>query len=198
MRGVKKGFVRGPMSASHKAKIAKALLGRSRPIGAGTPANTPEVLWSKVEKHGPDECWPWIGGRNEQGYGRTEIKDRSYYAHRLIYLLVYPGSIKRSAPKKKTSRGFLRHTCDNPPCCNPAHLIVGTHQENMDDKVARGRMPDYRGERGPRAKLTAEDVFWIRMQKKYGATKKALAMLYEVSEATISGACYGRHYQDVS
>lgn len=49
-----------------------------------------------------------------------------------------------------------------------------------------------------RAKLSAEDVRDIRYKKKAGATKKALAMLYEVSEATISGACYGRHYQDVS
>jgi hypothetical protein len=68
----------------------------------------------------------------------------------------------------------------------------------MGDKVARGRVLDMRGARGPRAKLTAEDVFWMRIQKRYGATKKALAMLYEVSEATVSGACYGRHYQDVS
>jgi hypothetical protein len=64
-------------------------------------------------------------------------------------------------------------------------------------KVAKGRCPDFRGERAPRAKLSAEDVFWMRLQKKYGATKKALAMLYEVSEATVSGALYGRHYQDV-
>lgn len=198
MPGVKKGFVRGPMSKKHRAKIAAALQGRRRPAKAGRPPNTPEILWSKVDKRGPDECWPWIGGRNEYGYGRTEIKDRSYYAHRLIFLLANPGSIRRSAPKNPNSRGFLRHSCDNPPCCNPAHLIVGTHAENMADKIARGRMPDYRGARGPRAKLTAEDVFWMRIQKRYGATKKALAALYEVSEATVSGACYGRHYQDVT
>lgn len=197
MRGVKKGFVRGPMSSQHKAKIAAALKGRLRPAEAGRPANTPEILWSKVDKRGPEECWHWIGNTNEQGYGRTEIQDKSYYAHRVIYNLVYPGVITLEAPTDRNAVGFLRHSCDNPPCCNPDHLIVGTHQENMDDKVTRGRMPDYRGSRGPRAKLTDEDVFWIRMQKKYGATKKALAMLYEVSESTISGACYGRHYQDV-
>jgi hypothetical protein len=68
----------------------------------------------------------------------------------------------------------------------------------MHDKVVRGRTPDFRGGRGPRSKLTSEDVFWMRLQKKYGATKKALALLYEVSEATVSGALYGRHYRDVT
>lgn len=105
--------------------------------------------------------------------------------------------ITLEVPTNRGGHGFLRHSCDNPPCCNPKHLIVGTQAENTQDKIDRGRMPDYRGSRGPRAKLSDEDVFWIRMQKKYGATVRALALLHEVSMATISGALYGRHYQDV-
>ena len=183
---------------AHIAKRIAAIDFANRRAGGGRPKNTPAELWSKVDRRGPDECWPWLGTRNEQGYGRTEIGNKNYYAHRVIYALANPGVIRRAAPKRKSAPGFLRHSCDNPPCCNPAHLIVGTHLENMGDKVARGRVLDMRGARGPRAKLTAEDVFWMRIQKRYGATKKALAMLYEVSEATVSGACYGRHYQDVS
>lgn len=164
----------------------------------GRAPNTPDVLWSKVDKRGPDECWPWIGGRNEKGYGRTEINDVSYYAHRVIYNLARPGEIELRAPDDMSAFGFLRHTCDNPPCCNPSHLIVGYQIENMQDKVDRGRCPDYRGARGPRSKLTVEDVQDIRLKKKYGATKNALALLYEVSAATISGCLYGRHYKDVA
>lgn len=68
----------------------------------------------------------------------------------------------------------------------------------MADKKAKGRSKIWsHSTESPRAKLTSEDVFFMRLQKKCGATKKALALLYEVSEATISGAIYGRHYTDV-
>lgn len=163
----------------------------------GRPANTHEVLWSKVDKRGPDECWMWKGFRNPQGYGRTWIDGRGYYAHRVIYDLAHPGEITRTAPRDKSTWGFLRHTCDNPGCCNPSHLVPCTHLENMADMVAKGRQPRYTSVGSPRAKLSAEDVFWIRTHKRYGTTCKALALLYEVSECTIHGLLYGRHYQDI-
>lgn len=158
----------------------------------GRPANTPEVLWSKVNKRGPNECWPWKGWRHNKGYGRVEINDQTYYAHRVIFDLARPGIIKLRDDGSREQ--CVRHSCDNPVCCNPGHLIIGTHQDNMNDKVSRNRVSRAK----PRAKLTAEEVFWMRMQKQYGATKKALALLYEVNEATVSGVLYGRHYQDVA
>lgn len=182
-------------SPEHIAKRMAAMAGKPRKPGAGRRANSPSEIWSKVDKRGPDECWPWKGWRNEQGYGRTEIKDVAYYAHRVIFDLVNPGVITLAAPKMNES-GFIRHSCDNPPCCNPVHLLVGTHQDNMDDKVARGRSPKYPGATGPRCKLTEDDVRWIRFMKRF-ATKQALALLYDVSTATISGVLYGRTYQDI-
>lgn len=162
--------------------------------GPGRPANTPDVLWAKIDRRGPDECWPWLGWKNHQGYGRTEIKDRSYFAHRVIYALTHPGEIELSAPRDANERGFVMHTCDNPVCCNPAHLRLGTHRDNMQDKIAKGRAPDFKGERGPRAKLTAQDVADIRWIASKGIAASEMARLYGVHKSTIKHAISGRHY----
>lgn len=155
-----------------------------------------KVVWRNVERRRWNQCWPWKGYLSS-GYGRLDIDGvKGVYAHRAAYIAANPRcglSLKDDGSREQC----VLHRCDNPACCNPRHLFVGTHQDNMDDKVAKGRSPKFNGELGPRSKLTAEDVFWIRMQKKYGATKNALALLYDVSVATISGCLYGRHYRDV-
>ena len=161
-----------------------------------------DVVWKKVKKGRSKECWPWLGyistGKRtgiSGGYGRLDIDGvAGVYAHRAAYLSANPGSITLGA----RDGIMVLHKCDNPICCNPKHLFLGTHDDNMADKKAKGRAPHYESTKSPRAKLTADDVFWMRIQKRYGATKKSLAMLYEVSEATVSGACYGRHYRDIS
>lgn len=159
--------------------------------------NTVDSVWKKVDRRGPDECWPWLGkSRSDTGYGRLDIQhEEGVYAHRAAYLSTYPDSIplRNDADREKC----VLHTCDNPTCCNPKHLFLGSHNDNMADKKAKGRCPDFRGELGPRSKFTADEVFFVRLQKKQGATINALAMLHEVSRATISGMLYGRHYRDV-
>jgi hypothetical protein len=179
----------------HIAKRMAAIDWAKRRPGGGRPASTPKVLWSKVDIRELHECWPWKGFLNKQGYGRTWINDKGYYAHRVIYDLEYPGIIALEAPKNG-AYGLVLHKCDNPPCCNPRHLYIGDAKQNGRDKIDRKRMRDRRGIRGPRAKLTEEDVREIRRLKSQ-ATKKALALLFDVSVATISGCIYGRHYQDV-
>ena len=91
-----------------------------------------ERFWSKVDIRGKDECWNWTGNRSEQGYGYITFTNnyvQTYlYAHRLAYELEYG-----------VTPYVCRHTCDNPPCCNPFHLCNGNHQDNSDDMVARGR-----------------------------------------------------------
>lgn len=172
---------------------------RKKGIGSpnpGRPANTPEVLWSKVDKRGEDECWPWKGLINHDGYGRTWINDRGYYAHRVIFDLVYPNTITLNAPKSTEEKGFLLHTCDNPCCCNPKHLFVGTHKENMEDKVRKGRSPDFSGDKGPRCKLTMDQAREARRLRQEGRSVKSLAEQFEISLPSMKTLLRGDSYKE--
>lgn len=88
-----------------------------------------ERFWSKVNKRGPNECWPWNAARNKAGYGIIGWNKKVVEASRIAYILTYgdPGKL------------HVLHSCDNRWCCNPAHLRSGTHQENMQDMVIRKR-----------------------------------------------------------
>ena len=175
---------------AYKAKVA-------REVGnAGRPANTPNVLWSKVDIKGEDECWNWKGYRNNEGYGRTWIEDRGYYAHRVIFNLAYPNTITLSAPKNTDEFGFLLHTCDNPSCCNPKHLFVGTHADNMADKAAKGRSPDFSSGKAPRCKLSMAQAREIRQLRKDGVSARDLAQRYEISLPSIKTLLRGHSYKE--
>jgi hypothetical protein len=171
----------------------------SREIRMPRPSVTSVNFWDRVERKGPDDCWPWKRRVTASGYGRLDAFGKiGVYAHRVAYLLVNPGSITLRAPASAYERGWIRHTCDNPPCCNPAHMLIGTHNDNMQDKVSRGRSKWFDSSlRSPRAKLTADDIMCIRLQKSSGTRMPALGLLYGVSRATIHGVVYGRHYKDV-
>lgn len=124
-----------------------------------------ERLWKYIEKHGPDECWPWIGKSVSHGYGiigkggRSEGKIR---AHRAVWEEIH-GQIQEGG------RGYhgwvVMHTCDNRLCCNPAHLQLATQADNvrdMDEKARRKWKSPGRGEMHPRAKYTEEQVRAVR------------------------------------
>ncbi|CAB4128378.1 hypothetical protein UFOVP106_53 [uncultured Caudovirales phage] len=169
----------------------------NRQVGnAGRPANTPEVLWSKVDKKAENECWNWKGYKNDGGYGRTWINDYGYYAHRVIFDLVYPNTITLSAPKDTDESGFLLHTCDNPSCCNPNHLFIGTHTENMADKVAKNRQTKFPTDKGPRCKLSMAQAREIRQLRKNGISARELSQRYELSLASIKTLLRGNSYKE--
>jgi hypothetical protein len=175
---------------AYKAKVA-------REVGnAGRPANTPDVLWSKVNIKGEDECWNWKGYKNDGGYGRTWIEDRGYYAHRVIFNLAYPNTITLSAPKDSDEAGFLLHTCDNPSCCNPKHLFVGTHADNMADKVAKNRQAKFPSGKAPRCKLSMAQARKIRQLRKDGVSARDLAQRYEISLPSIKTLLRGHSYKE--
>jgi len=152
-------------------------------------------VWNKVDIRGSGECWPWTG-YTSNGRGRMDLLGKKgIYAPRIAYISAVP-----YAPIGLHAVGrndLVLHKCDNSLCCNPDHLYIGSHDQNMKDKVERNRCPDFKGHKGPRAKLTEDDVRDVRLLKLV-ATKKALAVLFDVSLATISGCLYGRHYTDIS
>lgn len=91
-----------------------------------------DKFWQWVDKSaGPDACWPWLGKRMKAGYGRYRLRRKTHSAHR--------HALTVSVGDPPDQGAFAMHSCDNPPCCNPAHLRWGTHQDNMNDRMVRGR-----------------------------------------------------------
>src|ERR1035437_8211916 len=132
----------------------------------------------------PDECWLWQGSiEQKNGYGRYKHKKKYHKAHRLVYE-IYNGPIPEG--------NVVRHTCDNPPCVNPKHLLAGTVQDNTDDMFERERFPldllFKSGVDNPMAKLTIEQEKEIRLlyTPRTGAyTQSKLSTLYNVSQSAI-------------
>lgn len=112
---------------------------------------TDERFWARVPRMGAG-CWEWQGHRGSAGHGQfAPTRSGHVYAHRYSWAFHY-GPIP--------SGMVVRHRCDNPPCVNPEHLILGTQAENIRDAALRGRTA--RGERGGMAKLTNAQVAEIR------------------------------------
>lgn len=95
-------------------------------------ASTIARLKAKIAEAGPDDCWEFQGCRGAKGYGRIHTPGGIKLAHRVSWE-IHNGEI---AP-----RGLVvRHKCDNPPCCNPNHLEIGTYAQNTEDAIVRGRL----------------------------------------------------------
>lgn len=132
-----------------------------------------ERFWEKVEK--TDGCWLWTGAMLKTGYGSIRVEGKAQRAHRVAYTLEV-GKIPEGMP--------LRHSCDNPRCVNPSHLIPGTKRENTKDAIERGQ--HVCGERHYQAKISNHAVVAIRAAISAGVPGKFLAKQFGVSQSTIS------------
>lgn len=131
-------------------------------------------FWSKIKQCGPDECWPFTYHLTEDGYGKVSFGQDMYTASRIAYLL---------KTGEDPGDRLVCHTCDNPTCCNPKHLILGTHQYNTKDAVAKGRHSSLTcGEKHGSSKLTEEDVLKIRSSI---LPVTELAKIYNIHWSTI-------------
>jgi hypothetical protein len=99
-----------------------------RPRGPQTPLA--DRFWRSVDRRGPDECWPWKDARDAHGYGAFGHGSKTLKAHRVSSELT-DGPIAEGLA--------VCHRCDNPPCCNPAHLFRAPQPENVRDMFAKGR-----------------------------------------------------------
>lgn len=99
-------------------------------------------FWASVDKSaGPDACWPWTGAADP--YGRFKAQGKTFLANRVAFSIANDDRLEDGE--------IVRHRCDNPPCCNPAHLVDGTHFDNVADMLERDRVNPARGEKHPRA-----------------------------------------------
>ena len=161
-----------------------------------------ERFWSYVIKSGDDDCWIWTGGINIRGYGRFWFNGRLEQAHRFAYILT-KGEIPLDL--------YVCHSCDNPKCCNPNHLWIGTAKDNSQDMVHKGRHlncamvhpekmargenhgsrthPEsmLRGSNNKNSKLTEQQVVEIRNKyAKGGISYSSLAIEYNVDMTNIA------------
>jgi hypothetical protein len=126
----------------------------------------------------PDACWPWLGTCDKEGYGVImDEARRQLRAHRIAY-----ERINGPVPPDR----YVLHACDNPPCCNPAHLFVGSIADNNADKRRKLRHPH--GVTHPLAKLTEDDVRAIRGSYPR-MTQTAIAKQYGLDQTTVSDIC---------
>ena len=88
---------------------------------------------ARINRVAPSDCWEWSGTLTSDGYGAITIKGVIYRAHRLTWMITHGKTLKRHE--------FVCHSCDNPPCCNPSHLWVGSSSDNLKDAMSKGRWP---------------------------------------------------------
>jgi hypothetical protein len=136
-----------------------------------------DTFWTRIDKSG--KCWVWQGARCSKGYGSLGFKRKIVSAHRLAYELTH-GPIP-------TGMHVLHH-CDNPPCCNPDHLWLGTNADNVADRHRKGRS---NGGSGPgelcgHAKLTSDVAKQIRELCASGVTQRKCAKMFGVHFGTVN------------
>lgn len=131
-------------------------------------------------------CWKFLGWSNNRGYGQCVVNGKKHNAHKASYLL-FVGHIPDGL--------VVRHACDNPSCVNPSHLVLGTHQDNMNDRRDRNR-----GARGDRdnsgtAKLNPVAVSVMRYMFSRGLkSQSALARAYGVTQSAVWRVVRGKNW----
>ena len=144
-------------------------------------------FWSKVAKCGPDDCWLWQASKNEYGRGHIWIHGKCCWASRIAYYAANghdPGELE------------VCHTCDNPSCCNPAHLWLVTHAENMSDRDRKGRACGGKqsGEMNPLVRLSSDAIARIRASSE---PSSVLARFYGVTRSHINSIRAGRRWKQL-
>src|SRR5437660_11545344 len=172
-------------------EVASAM---ARAMWARYKVPTFDRFWSKVDKKGEDECWPWKAGKNNRGYGVFAL-EHPHHNERVVDILAHRYSWQEANGPIPKGR-YILNKCDNPPCVNPKHLRVGTLKDNSEDMYAKGRARI--GESHPSSKLTEAQVLEIRQKYSrgvYGYTR--LAKEYGVAHWTILSIIRRKNWKQV-
>lgn len=151
-------------------------------------STTPQKFWNRIAAPDQRGCMNWTGYQHKDGYGALSYQRRYWLTHRLAWLLTH-GDIPE---------GFcVCHSCDNRLCCNPDHLFLGSHADNMGDMKRKGRrLRVNTGERNGRAKVTAEQVSEIRASYSAGGARQVdLAAKFGLSQGMISAIVRGAFWK---
>lgn len=146
-----------------------------------TEAVTVSRFWRLVKVGEPDECWPWAGDTDGDGYGIFTYRGRRRPAHEM--------ALSFSTGEARHRALDTCHSCDNPPCCNPAHLRFDTRRSNVADMIDRGR-------RRNASKLTAADVVLMRERRALGARQSDLAEQFGITDGQVSMIVRGLRWAD--
>lgn len=125
------------------------------------------------------ECIVWIGPKNKDGYGMFQPTPNCKKEHILMHRWAYWKHVSMEI----SSNDVIRHSCDNPACINPNHLIKGTHNDNVQDRVSRQRSAV--GEVNGRSKLTEENVKEIKADINKGKLKTDIAKKFGITRRTV-------------
>ena len=141
----------------------------------------PARFWSHVDIGEAQACWLWTAYVHPIGYG---VYSHATRAHRLAWYLTH-GPIPPGM--------WVLHRCDNKRCCNPAHLFLGTRQDNIDDAVRKQRM--CWGERRANAKLTEAQAREIQKLYSSGQLKqRQIARRFGIHQCNVSRIINGKRW----
>lgn len=150
------------------------------------PPTSEQRFWLQVYIPDLFSCWEWTGSKHEFGYGQMYVDGKTILTHRFSYSINI-GVIGDTL--------CVLHKCHNPSCVNPAHLYLGTTQDNTRDMVTAKRQA--RGERNGNAKLTEKQVVEIINLLKAGKSQRKIAKLFLVSQHAISEISTGGHWKHI-
>ena len=162
--GCAKEARRKSMCSMHVARLARH----------GT-TDAPETALQRYERlvlRSESGCWGWSGSVNSSGYGRIG----RLYVHRLSYEL-HCGPIPRGM--------LVMHSCDNPPCTNPAHLSVGSYADNRHDAASKGRL-NGRGISPKPRRLSSKQLVEIHAMRSHGSSRAEIARRFGISVQHVS------------
>ncbi len=143
----------------------------------------------KIDRRSRDECWPWYGHVNSQGYGVVWLKpNERHVASRIAWSLHHGRTIPEGY--------FICHHCDRPECQNPHHLFLGLQLHNMQDASRKGRT--CRGSDRPETNLSEDVVHFARLIYHRGLMRVGeIARWFGINHSTCSYMLHGKTWKHV-